>query len=64
MDFNQIELGANLKCLKSSFIRKQGWCLQIMRVHIDQGSMLIPPEVQEVLSQFQTIFVEPVGLPP
>ncbi|KAF5471969.1 hypothetical protein F2P56_008726 [Juglans regia] len=58
----RVEVEARMNLLKSSFVRKHDWFLQLVAVQEEQKKGEIQPEVEEMLQQFNTVFEEPVGL--
>ncbi|KAF5468679.1 hypothetical protein F2P56_012816, partial [Juglans regia] len=60
----QVQVDAGIRMLKSSFIGQQGWLLQLVAVQPKLEPPQTLPVVEEVVNQFQSVFEEPVGLPP
>ncbi|XP_042988692.1 uncharacterized protein LOC122316222 [Carya illinoinensis] len=60
----KVQVEPAVKMLKSSFVRQEGWLLQLVAIDEKQAKAEVLPEVEEVLQQFQTVFEEPIGLPP
>ncbi|XP_035551117.1 uncharacterized protein LOC118349692 [Juglans regia] len=60
----QVQVDAGIRMLKSSFIGQQGWLLQLVAVQPKLEPTQTLPAVEEVVNQFQSVFEEPVGLPP
>lgn len=60
---SEVSFAAYLKTIKSSFVRQQGWLLQIETTKHSVDTQIQPAEIQILLDQFNRIFAELEGLP-
>ncbi|KAF5447343.1 hypothetical protein F2P56_032901 [Juglans regia] len=62
--YDSVAVQPGLNLLKSSFVRQQGWLLQIMTLDTCVVEGQVQSEVEQLLGLFKGIFEEPVCLPP